>query len=435
MSGKEHKDLSFTSNKACRLIGRFDAGDISSDGGLLLIREADRSLGLSARAANALVDKRQSGKVNHSAVKLLRQRVYGLICGYEDLNDFDALRDDALWQVLAGSDERLGGMCTLSRFENAQDRSSAVALNRLLVDQFIESFDEVPERIVLDFDATDDRVHGMQEGRFFHGYYGDYCFLPLYVFCGSQVLVAYLRPSNIDAAKHAGAILKLLCGYIRSHWPDTKIVYRGDSGFCRHRTLGWCERNGVDYIVGMARNPRLQRLGADLQQQVKDEFERSGQKQKRFGEFDYAAGSWSRKRRIIHKAEHTDKGANPRFVVTNVSGPPERIYHDYCQRGEMENKIKEQMMLFSDRTSAHKWWPNQWRVLLSALAYVLMDTIRRIALKGSELERATVRTIRLKLVKIGCLIQRKRTRVLFRLSAACPFKQLFVDCALKLRPT
>ena len=435
MTAKEHKEISFTSSKAGRVLARFDAGAISSDGGLLLIREADRRLALSARAASVLSDKRQPGKVQHCAQTLLRQRVYGLVSGYEDLNDFDQLRDDPLWQVMSGSDKRLGGMCTLSRFENAQGRGSAVALNQLLVDQFIESFDAAPEQVVLDFDATDDRVHGMQEGRFFHGYYGDYCFLPLYVFCGSQLLVAYLRPSNIDAAKHAGAILKLLTGYIRSHWPHTKIVYRGDSGFCRHRILGWCERNGVDYIVGLARNSRLQRLGSELQAHAQAEFERTTRKQKHFGELDYAAGSWTRKRRVIHKAEHTAKGANPRFVVTSLAGSPEQIYHEYCQRGEMENKIKEQMMLFSDRTSAHKWWPNQWRVLLSGLAYVLMDSIRRIALNGTELERATVQTLRLKLVKIGCLIERKRTRVRIRLSAACPIKALFIACAQRLRPT
>ena len=435
MSEKEHSELRFSSSKTHRVIARFDGGSVSSDGGLLLIREADRRLGLTAGASRELVDKRQRGKVAHSAHTLLQQRVYGLTAGYEDLNDFDELRDDALWQMLAGDGRRLGGMSTLSRFENQQTRQSAVALNRLLVDQFINSFEHAPDQIILDFDATDDRVHGMQQGRCFHGYYGDYCFLPLYVFCGSQLLVAYLRPSNIDAAKHAGAILKLLTGYIRERWPDTKIVYRGDGGFCRHRVLGWCERNGVDYIVGIPRNKRLQRFGAQLQGQARSAFECSRKKQKHFGEFEYAAGSWARKRRIIHKAEHTDQGPNPRFVVTNLPDPPAQIYQRYCLRGEMENKIKEQMMLFSDRTSAHCWWANQWRVLLSALAYVLVDSIRRTALRGSELERATVRTIRLKLVKIGCLILRKRSRLIVRLSAACPFKELFTNCAAQLRPT
>jgi len=333
---------------------------------------------------------------------------------------------------LAGEGEQLGGMSTLSRFENAQERSSAVALNRLLIDQFLDAFDEPPKRIVLDFDATDDRVHGKQEGRFFHAYYGDYCFLPLYVFCGSQLLVAYLRPSNIDAAKHAGAILKLLVGYIRERFP----VFRADSGFCRHRTLGWCERHRVAYIVGIARNARLQRFGQSLQTQAAEAFEAQGCKQKLFGELSYEAGSWKRQRRVIHKAEHTDKGANPRFVVTSLSEEPESIYRQYCKRGEMENKIKEQMMLYSDRTSAHLlWWANQWRMLLSSLAYVLMDTTRRLTLKGTELEKATVQTIRLKLVKIGCLFQRKSARYVIRLSAACPFKELFEHVAARLRPT
>lgn len=435
MTEKKQKELRFTSSKARRVIARFDAGDVSSDGGLLLVREVDRRLGLTHAAAQCLSDKRQSGKVRHGVRKLLGQRVYGLVAGYEDLNDFDQLKDDPLWQTLAGEGEKLGGMSTLSRFENAQERSSAVALNRLLVDRFLDSFDKPPEQIVLDFDATDDRVHGKQEGRFFHAYYGDYCFLPLYVFCGSQLLVAYLRPSNIDAAKHAGAILKLLTEYIRERFPDTKIVFRADSGFCRHRTLGWCERHGVDYIVGIARNPRLQRFGQSLQTQAAEAFQAQGCKQKLFGELSYAAGSWKRKRRVIHKAEHTDKGANPRFVVTSLSEEPESVYQQYCKRGEMENKIKEQMMLYSDRTSAHMWWANQWRVLLSSLAYVLMDTIRRLALKGTELEKATVQTIRLKLVKIGCLFQRKSARYIIRLNAACPFKELFELVAARLRPT
>jgi hypothetical protein len=435
MSEKKQKELRFTSNKARRVIARFDAGDVSSDGGLLLVREADRRLGLTRAAADCLSDKRQSGKVRHSARKLLGQRVYGLVAGYEDLNDFEQLKTDPLWQALAAEGEPIGGMSTLSRFENTQERASAVKLNRLLVDQFIDSFEKPPQRIVLDFDATDNQVHGKQEGRFFHAYYGNYCFLPLYVFCGSQLLVAYLRPSNIDAAKHAGAILKFLVGYIRERFPDTKIVFRADSGFCRHRTLGWCERHGVDYIVGLARNPRLQRFGQSLQARAAEAFEAQGCKQKLFGELSYAAGSWKRRRRVIHKAEHTDKGANPRFVVTTLTEKPEWVYRQYCKRGEMENKIKEQMMLYSDRTSAHLWWANQWRVLLSALAYVLLDTIRRLALKGTELEKATVRTIQLKLVKIGCLFQARSARYVIRLSAACPFKGLFERVAARLRPT
>lgn len=435
MSEKQQNTYRFTSHKSKRVSARFDAGSLSSDGGLLLLREADRHLGLTKAASKRLVDDRQPGKIQHSAEQLLRQRVYGLAGGYEDLNDFDELRNDPLWQMLAGGDQTLGSGSTLCRFENAQDRSAAVALNQLFVDQFLDSFEQAPERIVLDFDATDNPVHGMQEGRFFHGYYGNYCFLPLYVFCGSQLLVAYLRPSNIDAAKHAGAILKLLTTYIRQRWPQVKIVFRADSGFCRHRVLGWCERNRVDYVVGIARNPRLQRAGSELQQQVAKDFERTDEKQKRFGQFTYAAGKWKRSRRIIHKAEHTKLGANPRFVITNVSDAPEQVYTHYCERGEMENKIKEQMMLFSDRTSASSWWANQWRVLLSSLAYVLMDTIRRVGLEGTKLERATVHSIRVKLVKIACLIERKRSRWLFRLSAACPYQQAFAACAAKLRPT
>ena len=353
----------------------FGGGDVSSDGGLVAIREVDRKMKLTERVARLLRDP--------------RQRVYGMCAGWEDLNDAEALRHDPLLQTLTGRDRALASASTLCRHENQQDRATAVSVSKLLVELFLNGFEKEPEELILDFDATNDPVHGHQEGRFFHGYYDEYCFLPLYVFCGDQLLVAYLRQSNQDAAKHAGAILKLLVRQIRSRFPNTRIIFRGDSGFCRDLILSWCDR-----------------------------FD--------FGGFEYKAGSWKWMRWVIHKAEHTDKGSNPRFVVTNLDTDEQTVYEQrYCPRGEMENRIKEQMQLFSDRTSAHEWWPNQWRVLLSALAYTLMEKLRSTALKGTEFAKAQMSTIRSKLLKIGAVITRNSRTVHIRLSSSFPKQQLF----------
>jgi hypothetical protein len=288
-------------------------------------------------------------------------------------------------------------------------------LHEVLVEQFIDSFKRAPRKLVLDFDATDDRVHGAQEGRFFHGYYDRYCFLPLYVFCRDQLLVSYLRPSRIDGAKHAWAILALLVKRLRQAWPKVRIVFRGDSGFCRWRMLSWCERNDVGYIVGISRNARLNALAQPLLAEAYHRFGQSGSKQRLFGEFAYAAATWDRKRRVIVKAEHTAQGSNPRYIVTNLSGTPKHLYDRlYCARGEMENRIKEQQLdLFADRTSCHRWWPNQFRLLMSGFAYALVEAIRRLALTGTELARAYVGTLRLKLLKIGAVILRNTRRVRF----------------------
>jgi hypothetical protein len=279
-----------------------------------------------------------------------------------------------------------------------------------------------------------DRVHGLQQGRFFHGYYGDWCFLPLYVFCGEQLLVSYLRPSNIDGAKHAWAILKLLVARLRAAWPKVKILFRGDSGFCRWKMLRWCERHGVDYIVGLAKNPRLLALADRLRQSAAAQFESTKEKQRHFGCIEYAAASWDRARRVIAKAEHNAQGANPRFVVTSLEGDAQQLYDElYCARGEMENRIKEQQLgLFADRTSCHGWWANQFRLLLSAAAYVLMETIRRVGLCGSELARAQVSTIRLKVLKIGTVILRNTRRIRLLFSSAYPYQELFASMLRRL---
>ena len=431
---KSPKKIRFTSSKKRQIEGSFDGGEVSSDGGLVLIREADRRLGLLSSVARRLADGRQAGKVRHTAATLLRQRVMALCAGWEDLNDAEQLQHDPVHQLAIGADE-LGSAPTLSRFENAQNRASAWAVNAELVEQFIRSHRTAPPYLILDFDATDTPVHGQQEGRFFHGYYDCHCFLPLYVFCGDQLLVAYLRRSNIDAAKHSGAILKLLVQRLRAQWPRTKIVLRADSGFCRDWLLSWCDCHDVKYIVGIARNDRLLAENAGLMQEAEKEFKKTGQKQRLFTAFDYAALTWRRVRWVIAKAEHSKMGANPRFVVTNIVGDSQRLYdRRYCARGEMENRVKEQMMLFADRVSAHRWWANQWRLLLSALAYTLIESVRRLALAGTELAEATCQTIRLKLIKIGTVIERKLTLVRLHFSSSHPLKELFAHAVRCLAP-
>ena len=291
--------------------------------------------------------------------------------------------------------------------------------------------------MILDFDATDDRVHGHQEGRHFHGYYDAWCFLPLYVFCGEQLLVSYLRPSDGDGARHAWAILKLLTRRLREAWPDVRLILRADSGFCRWKMLHWCDWAGVDYIIGLARNPRLEALGAPLMAEAAQAFAATGEKQRRFAWVDYAAGTWDRARSVIAKAEYGDKGKNPRFVVTSLEGDAAQLYDTvYCARGEMENRIKEQQLgLFSDRTSCHGWWANQFRVLLSASAYVLVENIRRLGLQGTELARAQVSTIRLKLFKIGTVIVRNTRRIRFFFSSAYPYREVFLHACAALGRT
>ena len=428
--------LEFPAVKRRKVEGAFSGGDISSDGGLLLLRQIDSRLGL-LKAANAVIpDPRDARYVQHEQLTLLRQRVYALCQGYEDLNDHDQLRKDPAFQTAVEQAQVLGSSPTLCRLENRADRKSAMALHQVLLDQFIASFDTPPEELILDFDATDDRVHGLQEGRFFHGYYDHYCFLPLYVFCGDQLLVSYLRPSRIDGAKHAWAILALLVKRLRQVWPDVRIILRADSGFCRHRMLRWCERQGVGYIVGLARNSRLQAMIESEFKKLDKQFEELNAKQRQFLDLRYGAHSWKRQRAVIAKLEITELGRNPRFIVTNLNGDAQALYDEvYCARGEMENRIKEQQLgLFADRTSAHYWWANQFRLLLSSLAYVLMESIRRLALTGTELARAQVGTIRLKLLKVGAIILRNTRRIRFLLSSAYPYQKLFQTVAARLAP-
>ena len=413
-----------------KIEGNFRGGDVSSDGGLVVLRQVDRWLGLSKGLAQRLPERRDPDKIEHSLESMLRQRIYGLALGYEDLNDQDSLRKDLLWQTAAERDQELASCSTLCRFENRAGRQEAWLMHQVLFEQFLHSFQSAPRELILDFDCTDDRVHGLQEGRHFHGYYDDFCFLPLYVFCGERLLVSYLRESNIDSARHAWAILALLVKALRKRWPQVKITMRADSGFCRWKMLRWCERMGVGYIVGLAKNERLQALSAKLQKRAERKYRRSGSKVRLFSAFQYKAKSWDKKRRVIVKAEHNERGANPRYVVTNLEGRSQALYDElYCGRGEMENRIKEQQLgLFSDRTSCHAWWPNQFRLLLSSAAYVLLETLRRIGLSGTDLARAQVTTIRLRLLKIGAVITRNTRRIRLWFSSSFPLQELFCSC-------
>ena len=415
---------------------RFDGGDITSDGGVLLLRQADRLTGLSDSIARALSDPRRQASCDHDVPGLVRQRLYAIALGYEDLNDHDGLRQDVALQTAVERDQWLASASTLCRFENRADRETAWRLHEVLLDQFIASFKRAPKKLILDFDATDDPVHGEQDGRFFHGYYRHYCFLPLYVFCGHQLLVSYLRPSNIDGAKHGWAILSLLVKRLRQVWPKVRIIFRGDGGFCRWKMLRWCDHHEVGYIIGLAKNKRLNRLTASLQDEAAACFAATGHKVRWFTDFQYAARSWDGARRVIAKIEHSQHGVNPRYVVTNLEGDAKQLYDKlYCARGDMENRIKEnQLDMFGDRTSCQHWWPNQFRLLLASLAYTLIEAIRRIALKGTELANAYVGTIRLKLFKIGAVILKNTRRIRFLLASGCPYKELYFLAANRLAP-
>ena len=429
----------FSSLGRRKVEARFDGGSITSDAGALLLREADRRLGLTAALNRVVPDPRNQFLITHQQLMMLRQRIYAIALGNEDLNDHQALREDPLMQLATErgikDDLPLASPPTLCRLENRVSRATLVDMAGVLVENFIASHSRPPEELVLDFDATDDPVHGNQIGRFFHGYYDEYCFLPLYVFCGHQLLVAYLRPSNIDASRHAWAILALLVRRFRQVWPDVRIIFRGDSGFCRWKMLRWCDRHEVKYIVGIAKNPRLLKLAEPLMRQAAQQFQQSHQKQRLFADLSYAAQTWDKQRRVIAKAEHAEQGENPRFVVSNLEGAAQELYdRTYCARGEMENRIKEQQLgLFADRTSCHDFEANQFRVLLSAAAYVLMEFLRREGLRGSELQEAQVGTIRLKLLKIGARLVQSIRRVVLHLAGGYPLKELFNQVVLRLR--
>jgi hypothetical protein len=445
------------------VVGRFDGGRITSDGGGLLLREVDRRTGLLDRLAACFTDYRHPDRIEHSVSELVSQRVYGLALGYEDLNDHDALRADSALALLAGKRDLTGasrekrrdrgfplaGSSTLNRLELSTPESAAFdrykriaadpeALDRLLVDLFLESYEKAPREIWLDLDATDDPLHGHQEGRFFHGYYRCYCYLPLYIFCGEHLLCARLRSANQDGAAGSVEALERIVGQIRSRWPKTRIVIRGDSGFCRDAIMRWCEANRVSYVLGLARNQRLNRaLGREMAE-AQAAHERTGKPARRFRDLRYRTRkSWSCERRVVGKAEVLPGKTNPRFVVTNLPehrAGAKRLYEKlYCVRGEMENRIKEQQLgLFADRTSTETMRANQLRLYFSSFAYVLMHGLRRLGLAGTQHAKAQCTTIRLKLLKIGARIRITVRKVWLSFSESCPYASDFAQILANL---
>lgn len=426
--------IEFPRVKRRKVEANFDGGEITSDAGAVLLRQSDLRVGLTKSIAKKLDDSRRQASCDFDLRELIAQRIYALALGYEDLNDHQLLRNDIALQTSVQRDQTLASAPTLCRLENRADRATAIALHEVLFEQFVKAHDKPPKRLILDFDATDTPIHGDQDQRFFHGYYDHYCYLPLYVFCGRHLLVSYLRPSNIDPAKHSWAILSLLVKSLREQWPSVEIVFRGDSGFCRWRMLSWCERHDVRYIVGIAKNDRLLKAAHHWTELSHYLFERLGKKQRLFGSIRYAAHSWDHSRRVIVKAEHSSHGPNPRFIVTNLEQSDQYLYDKiYCARGEMENRIKDQQLsLFADRTSCSKWWPNQFRQLLSGMAYVLFEAMRRLSLKNTSLKVATPATIRLQLLKVGAVVIRNTRRVKIMMSSSYPFQRLFALAASAL---
>ena len=435
------------------IVARFDGGTISSDGGAFLLRQTDKRLNLLPRLAECFLDNRNQDLIEHSILEMLSQRVYGLTLGYEDLNDHEQLRKDPVFGILAGREELeepLAGKSTLNRMElgaGTKDRYKKItfwkeAVDELLVKLFLESHETAPAEIILDIDTTDLPLHGKQEGRFFHGYYDNYCYLPLYIFCGEQVLCARLREANHDAAFGSLQEIQRIVAQIRAAWPAVKIILRGDSGFCRNQLMSWCESHRVEFVFGLARNPKLRKIiGAEMHQATA-QWNQTGQPARVFREFDYQAkktkkGGWDRPRRVAAKAEHIDGKENPRFVVTSLRSEEwaaQALYEElYCARGDMENRIKEQFSLFADRVSTETMRANQMRLYLSTMAYILVSGLRRLGLKATELAEAQVSTIRTKLLKIGAQIRVTVRKVWVSMASSYPWQDLYQQVWTNLR--
>jgi hypothetical protein len=443
--------FAFATEGRREIVAEFNGGAISSDGGALLLRETDQKLKLLPRFSQCFLDGRNPDLIEHSVEQMLAQRVYGLALGYEDLNDHEQLRHDPLLGMLAGKvepgREPLAGKSTLNRMElgdGRPDRYKKItfwrdAIDDLLVDVFLEAHTATPEQIVLDVDTTDFAIHGEQEGRFYHGYYDHYCYLPLYVFAGAHVLCARLRPSNIDPSAGSRKEIERIVKRIRAIWPEVKIVLRGDSGFCREELMAWCEANQVDYVFGMARNPLLEKIVAEALEQARRQWEQTQQPARVFVEFEHetVSGSWIRRRRVVAKAEYIDGKSNPRFIVTSLGAAAwdaQQLYEDlYCARGDMENRIKEQFVLFADRVSAATMRANQLRLYLSVMAYSLMCGLRRLGLRATQLAHAQVGTIRLRLLKIGAQIRVTVRKVWVQMSSSFPLQGLFRQALQQLR--
>ena len=452
------KDFGFHPLKHREIRAQFDGGAITTEGGGLLLREVEKRIGMVRQFAACFRDYRKVDLIEHTVEELVAQRIYGLALGYEDLNDHEELRKDPLLAVLVEKcdpdREWLAGKSTLNRLELTPSTASAkarykkivadhAAVDRLFVDVFLTAHPQAPAQIILDLDATDDPLHGNQEGRFFHGYYGHYCYLPLYIFCGEFLLGARLRPSNIDAAAGSLEELQRIVKQIRAVWPEVRILVRGDSGFCRQELMAWCEAESVDYVLGLAKNERLKAEIKKELRKAKRQYHETGRAARIFKEFYYQTRkSWSRRRRVVAKAEHLEKGENPRFVVTSLRAeewPAPALYEElYCARGEMENRIKEQLMLFADRTSTAYLRSNQLRLYFSSVAYVLLQMLRRLGLAGTALAKAQCATIRLKLLKIGALMRISVRKVWVSLAGGYPYVALFRQvhenlCAVPLK--
>jgi Transposase DDE domain group 1 len=436
---------------AREIVAEFSGGTISSDGGALLLQETDAKMNLLSRFSQCFLDGRNPILIEHSVEQMVRQRVYALALGYEDLNDHDQLRQDPLLALMAGKaepgTEPLAGKSTLNRMELGTGMPSRYkkisfwrdCVDELLVNVFLEAHSTAPEQIVLDIDTTDMALHGHQEGRFYHGHYGHYCYLPLYIFCGDHVLCARLRPSSIGPAVGSKKEVERIVQQIRLRWPEVRIILRGDSGFCADELMAWCEQNRVDFVLGMARNQRLERLIAGSLGEARQQFESTQQPARVFVEFEHEtlSGSWSKKRRVVAKAEHIDGKSNPRFIVTSLepeSWEKRKLYEDlYCARGDMENRIKEQFVLFADRVSASTMRANQLRMYLSVMGYLLMSGLRRLGLQATALAAAQVGTIRLRLLKIGALVRVTVRKVWIRMASSYPYQVLFSQVLRQLR--
>jgi hypothetical protein len=438
------------------VVAGFDGGDITSNAGALLLGQVDRGLGLMRRFAACFTDRRDPRFVEHQVETLVGQRIFGLALGYEDLNDHDELRKDPAFAVLAGklapvlrSDcEALAGKSTLNRLEHTPRRHGAKyhkidcdgsRVDALLVDLFLEAHERAPRAIVLDLDNTDIPLFGGQEGRFYHGHYEAYCYLPLYVFCGRQLLLARQRLANVAGSAGAVEEMARIVAQIRRSWPRVRITLRADSGFANDALMAWCEANRVDYVFGLARNVRLQAVLAGPLAEAKRLCLATGKPARVFRDFRYRTrDSWSRTRRVVGKAEHTLEGANPRFVVTSLERTraldARTLYEDlYCARGEAENRIGEQFEMFADRASSATLQANQLRLTFSAMAYVLVDTLRRVGLRHTEFADAAVATIRLKLLKLGAQARKSVRRIHFAIASGCPNKIAFELAYLFLR--
>ena len=450
MTECNQSSFGFEASGRREIVARFDGGTISTDGGAFLLRQTDKRLNLLPRLAGCFLDGRNQNLIEHTIAEMLAQRVYGIALGYEDLNDHEQLRKDPVFGILAGRedpDTPLAGKSTLNRMElgaGVKDRYKKItfwkdSVDELLVNVFIESHRSAPAEIILDVDTTDLPLHGKQEGRFFHGYYDNYCYLPLYIFCGDHVLCARLREANHDAAFGCLAEIKKIVAQIRIAWPEVKIVLRGDSGFCRNELMSWCEANRVDFVFGLARNQRLRKIiGAEMHEAT-EQWNRTGKPARVFSEFQYRTkktkkGGWDRERRVVAKAEHIDGKENPRFVVTSLTDESRKLYEEiYCARGDMENRIKEQFSLFADRVSAETMRANQLRLYLSAMAYVLVSGLRRLGLKATELAEAQVSTIRTKLLKIGAQIRVTVRKVWVSMASSYPWQSLYQEVWENLR--